>query len=64
MQTYVKEYNDKTNQRDNFKGKRKRWTTLFMFTMLKASIEAKKKEYEEIIPNIKIDIIPQIKPDR
>ncbi|WP_419678204.1 transcription-repair coupling factor [Aliarcobacter lanthieri] len=64
VRTYVKEYNDKLIKEIVLREKRRGGQLFYVHNNI-ASIEAKKKDIEEIIPNIKVDIIhSQIKPDK
>ncbi|RBQ32456.1 transcription-repair coupling factor [Arcobacter sp. FW59] len=64
VRTFVKEYNDKLIKEIILREKRRGGQLFYVHNNI-ASIEAKKKDIEDIVPNIKVDIIhSQIKPDK
>lgn len=63
VRTYVKEYNDKLIKEIVLREKRRGGQLFYVHNNI-ATIEAKKKDIEEIIPNIKVQVIhSQIKPE-
>lgn len=63
VRTYVKEYSEKLIKEIILREKRRGGQLFYVHNNI-ASIEAKKRDIESIVPNIKIDIIhSQIKPD-
>ncbi|MCT7647092.1 transcription-repair coupling factor [Aliarcobacter butzleri] len=64
VRTYVKEYSEKLIKEIILREKRRGGQLFYVHNNI-ASIEAKKKDIEAIVPNIKIDIIhSQIKPEQ
>jgi len=64
VRTYVKEYSDKLIKEIILREKRRGGQLFYIHNNI-ASIEAKKKDIEKIVQNIKVDIIhSQIKPDK